>query len=137
MCVWGGGTHRPGELEGNQDLARLVASRTPGAPKRKDISTEHWGRSGPEGAGPAGGRLHLVLLQAHSEVGVALVARAAQVLGAPGPVAALPVRQLAVDVLHGLELQLEGAGGLGHLRTRHSDQEGGGARGGPRATSKY
>lgn len=54
--------------------------------------------------------LYLVLLQADFKVSVALVAGAAQVLGVPGAVAALPVRQLTVYILHGHQLQLEIAG---------------------------
>lgn len=105
-------THRPGELKGDQYLASVVdfVRVILGALKRKHISTENLRRSSSERAGAAGGDLHLVLLQADFEVGVALVAGAAQVLGAPGAVAALPVRQLAVYILHGDQLQLEIAG---------------------------
>lgn len=111
-------THRPGELEGDQNLASLVDFiRVTRAPKRKHISTENLRRSSSERAGAGGGDLHLVLLQADLEVSVALVSSAAQVLGAPGAVAALPVRQLAVYILHGDQLQLEIAGRLGHLET--------------------
>ena len=119
-------THRPRELEGDQNPAGLVASIRVALPalKRKHISTENLRRSRSEGAGAAGGDLRLVLLQAHSEVRVALVAGAAQVLGAPGAVAALPVRQLPVHVLHGDQLQLEIAGGLGHLETDTEGRQG-------------
>lgn len=101
-------THRPGELEGDHDLARLV--RSAGAVQRKRISTENLRRSTAERAGAGGGHLRLVLLEAHFEVSVALLTSAAQVLGVPGAVAALAVRQLAVLVLHGDQLQLEIAG---------------------------
>lgn len=118
--TWGGyDTHRPRELEGDQYLAGLVdfVRVILGALKRKHISTENLRRSSPERAGAGGDHLHLVLLQADLEVSVALVSGAAQVRGAPGAVAALPVRQLAVHILHGDQLQLEIAGWLGHLET--------------------
>lgn len=103
---------RPRKLEGDQNLASIVdlIRVILGALKRKHISTENLRRSSSERAGAAGGDLHLVLLQAHFEVSVALVSSAAQVLGAPRAVAALPVRQLAVYILHGDQLQLEIAG---------------------------
>lgn len=105
-------THRPGELEGDQDLASFVdfVRVVLRALKRKHISTENLRRSTSERAGAGGGDLHLVLLQAHFEVSVALVPSAAQVLGVPGAVAALAVRQLAVYILHRDQLQLEIAG---------------------------
>ena len=105
-------THRPRELEGDQDLAGVVdfVRVILRALERKHISTENSRRSSSKRAGAGGGDLHLVLLQADFEVRVALVSGAAQVLGAPGAVAALPVRQLAVHVLHGDQLQLEIAG---------------------------
>lgn len=114
-------THRPGELEGDHYLARLVrsAGAALGAVKRKRISTENLRRSTAERAGAGGDHLRLVLLEAHFEVSVALVSSAAQILGVPGAVAALPVRQLAVLVLHGDQLQLEIAGWLGHLGEQH------------------
>lgn len=110
-----GPTHRPGELEGDHDLAsfiKLIARL-----KRKHISTENFRRSRPEDAGSSGGHLHLVLLQAHFEVSVALASAAAMVPRAPGAAAAFPVCPLPVRVLQGHQLQLEGAGGLGHLDT--------------------
>ena len=64
-------------------------------------------RSSSECAGAAGGDLHLVLLQADFEVSVALVSSAGQVLGAPGAVAALPVRKFTIQILHGDHLQLK------------------------------
>lgn len=105
-------THRPGELERDQYLARFVdfIRVVLRALKRKHISTENLCRSFSERAGAGGDDLHLVLLQADFEVSVALVSRAAQVLGVPGAVAALSVRQLAVYILHGDQLQLEIAG---------------------------
>lgn len=105
-------THRPGELEGDQYLASLVdfIRIVLGALQRKGIPTENLGRSRAEDAGAGVGDLHLVLLQADLKVSVALVAGAAQVLGVPGAVAALPVRQLAVYIFHRDHLQLEIAG---------------------------
>ncbi len=95
-------THRPGELEGDQYLASIVdfIRVILCAPERKHISTENLRRSRSERACAGGGDLHLVLLQADLEVSVALVSSAAQVLGAPGAIAALPVRQLTVYILH-------------------------------------
>lgn len=105
-------THRPRELERDQDLAGFVdfIRVLLCALKREDISTENLCRSRSERAAAGAADLHLVLLQAQFEVGVALVPRAAQVLGIPGAVAALPVRQLAVHILRGDQLQLEIAG---------------------------
>lgn len=115
-------THRPRELKRDPDPAGLVdfIGVVLDALKRKHISTENLRWSGSKRAGAAGGDLHLVLFQAHFEVGVALVSSAAQVLGAPGAVAALPVRQLAVYIFHRDQLQLEIAGWLGHLETTRS-----------------
>lgn len=114
MCLIGEQihTHRPRELERDQNPAGIVdfiraVLRTL---KIKGISTENLRRSSSKGAGAGGGDLHLVLLQAHRKVSVALVSGAAPVRGAPGAVAALPVRQLAVYILHGDQLQLEIAG---------------------------
>lgn len=112
-------THRPRELEGDRYLSGLVDFIwiVLGALQRKGIPTENSRRSRAVDAVAGVGDLHLVLLQAHVEVSVALVAGAAQVFGVPGAVAALPVRQLAVDIFHGDHLQLEIAGGPGHLET--------------------
>lgn len=112
-------THRPRELKGDRYLSGLVDFIwiVLGALQRKGIPTENSRRSRAVDAVAGVGDLHLVLLQAHVEVSVALVAGAAQVLGVPGAVAALPVRQLAVDIFHGDHLQLEIAGGPGHLET--------------------
>lgn len=111
-------THRPSKLEGDHNPASIVdfIRVIVGALKRKRISTDNLRRFSSERAGASGGHLHLIFLQAHFEVSVALVLSAAQVLGAPGTVAALPVRQLAVYILHGDQLQLEIAGWLGHLQ---------------------
>lgn len=105
-------THRPSKLEGDHNPASIVdfIRVIVGALKRKRISTDNLRRFSSERAGASGGHLHLIFLQAHFEVSVALVLSAAQVLGAPGTVAALPVRQLAVYILHGDQLQLEIAG---------------------------
>lgn len=105
-------THRPRKLEWDQNLASLVEfiGVVLCAFKRNHISTENLCRSSSKPAGAGGGDLHLVLLQAHFKVSVALVSGAAQVLGAPGSVAALPYRQLAVYILHRDQLQLEIAG---------------------------
>lgn len=114
---------RPRELERDQDLPPIVdlVGVVLGAPERKRISTENLRRSSSEGALSGGGD-RLVLLQAHSQVSVALVSSAAAVRGAPGAVAALPVRQLAVYILHGDQLQLEIAGRLGHLGPQRQQQ---------------
>lgn len=105
-------THRPRKLEADHNLATIVdfILVVLCAPKMKHISTENLRRSSSVRALAAGGDIRLVLLQAHFEVRVALVSCAAQVLGAPGAVAALAVRQLAVYILHGDQLQLEIAG---------------------------
>lgn len=103
---------RPSKLEGDHNPASIVdfIRVIVGALKRKRISTDNLRRFSSERAGASGGHLHLIFLQAHFEVSVALVLSAAQVLGAPGTVAALPVRQFAVYILHGDQLQLEIAG---------------------------
>lgn len=105
-------THRPRELKGDQYLASLVdfIRIVLGALQRKGIPTENLRRSRAVDAGAGVDDLRLVLLQADLKVSVALVAGAAQVLGVPGAVAALPVRQLAVYIFHGDQLQLEIAG---------------------------
>lgn len=105
-------THRPREPKGDRYLAGLVdfIRIVLGALQRKGIPTENLRRSLSKGAGAFVVDLYLVLLQADFQVSVALVAGAAQVLGVPGAVAALPVRQLAVHILHGHQLQLEIAG---------------------------
>lgn len=99
-------THRPRELEGDQNLASFVEfiGVILKAFKRNHISTENLGRSSSKPAGAVGVDLHLVLLQTHFEVSVALVSGAALVLGALGSVATLPYRQLAVYILHGDQL---------------------------------
>lgn len=102
---------QPCKLEGDHDLASLLADPVVLCDlERKYIPAENRRRSGSERASPRGGDLHLVLLQAHSQVSVTLVPGAAQVLGAPGAVAALPACQLAVHILYGDQLQLKIAG---------------------------
>lgn len=98
-----GATHRPRELEGDGNPAGLVqlVGIVLGALQRKGIPTENVRRSLSKGAGASVVHLRLVLLQTDFKVGVARVAGAAQVRGVPGAVAALPVRQLAVYILHG------------------------------------
>lgn len=125
-CVKKVATHRPRELKGDQYLGSLVdfIRIVLGALQRKGIPTENSRRSRAEDAGAGVGDLHLVLLQADFKVRVALVAGAAQVRGVPGAVAALPVRQLAVDIFHGDQLQLEIAGRAGHLQTGGEEQQG-------------
>lgn len=105
-------TYQPGKLEGDHNLAGLIdlIGVILGGLQRKHISTKNLRRSGSKRAGPGGGDLLLVLLQAHSQVSIALVQAAAQVLGTPGAIAALPVRQLAVHILHRDQLQLKIAG---------------------------
>jgi len=105
-------THRPCKLERDHNLASIVdfIGVVLCAPNRKRISTENLRRSRSERAGAAGVDHHLELFQADLEVSVALVSSAAQARGAPGAVAALPVRQLAVYIRHADQLQLEIAG---------------------------
>ena len=90
----------------------------------ENISTEDGGRSVPVVAGSDRGDLGLVFLEADLHVSVALVPGAVQVLGGPGPVAALPVEQLAVYIPHRVKLQLEIARGPGHLKIKNQRGDG-------------
>lgn len=92
-------TYRPCELERDDNLASVV-DFVLCALKVQHISTENLRRSGSKGAGPPSGDVQLILLEAHLEVSVTLILHTAQILmGAPGAVAALPARQLAVHIL--------------------------------------
>lgn len=94
-------THRPrkAERQHNPGFVTLV--------QRKCIPTEHgcWGSA--ETAGPGRGHLQLVLLQAHPEVGVTLVCRAASIPSVSGAVAAGAALQPPVDILHRHNLKLK------------------------------
>lgn len=73
----------------------------------------------------------MILLQASFKIRVTLVLGALAIAGVAGPVAAIPILQLAVDVLHRQDLQLELAGGAGHLspQAEQGEEESQGMRG--------
>lgn len=114
-------TYRPGELEGDDDLPSLavaVRSRLLASLEVKSISTENLGSFPAVRARSARHDLSLVFLQAHAQVGVALV-RAAGALGrALLRVAAVAVEQLPPGVVHRDQLQLEVAGAVAHLEAQ-------------------
>lgn len=109
-------THRPGETERQNDTVTFIAAA---GLEVEGVAPDD--RSGPraEAAGPLGRDAGLVLLEAHFEVRVTLVAGALAVPRAPGTATAVPVLQLPVHVLHGQDLQLELAGGPAHLPARN------------------
>lgn len=105
-------THRPGETERQHDAVAFVAAT---GLEVEVVAPDD--RRGPraEAAGPPGRNAPLVLLEAHFEVRVTLVAGALAVPWVPGAAAAVPVLQLPIHVLHGQDLQLELTGGPAHL----------------------
>lgn len=89
-------THRPRKAERQQNPGFAVLEIY----KRKDIPSQHRSGRRPKAARPHRGNLQLVLLQADTKVGVTLAAGAAAVQHRRGSVAAGPVLQLPVFVLH-------------------------------------
>lgn len=110
---------RPGETERQHDAVAFVAAT---GLEVEVVAPDD--RRGPraEAAGPPGRNAPLVLLEAHFEVRVTLVAGALAVPWVPGAAAAVPVLQLPIHVLHGQDLQLELTGGPAHLGSQGAEQ---------------
>lgn len=120
---------RPGETERQHDAVAVVAAA---GFEVEGVAPDD--RRGPraEAAGAPGRDAGLVLLEAHFEVRVTLVAGALAVPRVAGTSATVPVLQLPVHVLHGQDLQLEltrGAAHLGSQGTEQGEQEAQGAPG--------
>lgn len=122
---------RPGEAERQHDAVALVAAAT--ALQAEGVAPEDGRGARTEAAGAPGRDAGLVLLEAHFEVRVALVASALALRRAPrAAAAAVAVLQLPVGVVHGQDLQLELARGPTHLGSQSpekSEQEAQGAPG--------
>lgn len=110
---------RPGETERQHDAVAFVAAT---GFEVEGVAPDD--RRGPraEAARPPGRDARLVLLEAHFEVRVTLVAGALAVPRVPGAAAAVPVLKLPVHVLHGQDLQLELPGGPAHLGSQGAEQ---------------
>lgn len=123
---------RPGEAERQHDAVALVAAAAT-ALEVEGVAPEDGRGARAEAAGAPGRDAGLVLLEAHFEVRVALVAGALALRRAPrAAAAAVAVLQLPVGVVHGQDLQLELARGPTHLGSQSpekSEQEAQGAPG--------
>lgn len=110
---------RPGETERQDDAIAVVAAA--GLEVEAVASND---RRGPraEAAGPPGRDSGLILLEAHFEVRVTLIAGALAVPGVPGAAAAVTVLQLPVRVLHGQDLQFELTRGSAYLSSQGAEQ---------------
>lgn len=120
-------TYRPGELEGDDDLPSLVVavrSALLASLKVKSISTENLGSFRAVRARSDRHDLGLVFLQAHSQVGVALVRAAVAFRRALLRLAAVAVEELPPGVVQRDQLQLEVTGGLTHLQGLGGETQG-------------
>lgn len=110
---------RPGETERQHDAVAFVAAT---GLEVEGVAPDD--RRGPraEAARSPGRDARLVLLEAHFEVRVTLVAGALAVPRVPGAAAAVPVLKLPVHVLHGQDLQLELPRGPAHLGSQGAEQ---------------
>lgn len=110
---------RPGETERQDDPVALIAAA---GLEVEGVAPDDRSGARAEAAGPLGRDAGLVLLEAHFEVRVALVAGALAVPRGAGAAAAVAVLQLPVHVLHGQDLQLELPGGPAHLGSQGAEQ---------------
>lgn len=110
---------RPGETERQHDAVTVVAAA--GLEIEGVASND---RRGPraEAAGSPGRNAGLILLEAHFEVRVTLVADALAVARVPGTAATVPILQFSVHVLHGQDLQLKLTRGPAHLGSQGTEQ---------------
>lgn len=119
---------RPGEAERQHDPALAVAAAV-AATGRRRLEVEGVAlddRRGGEAVAAGTVRRHpsLVLLQAHSEEGVALSPHTLAVLGVPAAAfATIPILQLPVNVLHLVHLQLELPRRQGELVSQEKAQQ--------------
>lgn len=123
---------RPGEAEGQHDpalAAAVAAAAAATATGRRRLEVEGVAlddRRGGEAVAAGTVRRHpsLVLLQAHSEEGVALSPHTLAVLGVPAAAfATIPILQLPVNVLHLVHLQLELPRRQGELVSQEKAQQ--------------
>lgn len=118
---------RPGEAEGQHDPALAVAAAATGRRRRLEVEGVALDdRRGGEAVAAGTVRRHpsLVLLQAHSEEGVALSPHTLAVLGVPAAAfATIPILQLPVNVLHLVHLQLELPRRQGELVSQEKAQQ--------------
>lgn len=119
---------RPGEAERQHDpaLAAAVAAAATGRRRLEVEGVALDDRRGGEAVAAGTVRRHpsLVLLQAHSEEGVALSPHTLAVLGVPAAAfATIPILQLPVNVLHLVHLQLELPRRQGELVSQEKAQQ--------------
>lgn len=92
---------RPGETERQNDAVAFIAAT---GLEIEGVAPDDRSGPGAEAARPPGRDAGLVLLEAHFEVCVTLVAGALAVPRISGATAAVPVLQLPIHILHGQDL---------------------------------